>query len=565
MGMKKLVLFALIALNGAWTEGMLFAVDDSSSSDGGVYYSSDSDSHSTDLSGSESSSIEVKLEEDFLRDIPPAPTSTQARVIRAAVHTDLGVCQGIVGSVVEAYNFEQAHQQQIVDGAKEAAAIAHTVEKVTDKIIGDGDGELSVEEVLGFMDKVGKALSTVKHSVTGFFKRKKKQDPSPSDAASTQSDAAPVRRAVCRTKNPSKKTDVIDSVREEATQALHDLNKLLTSDIAQKISQCEGKAIVGLAHFKENIAVYKSHIEDVLSRLNDKKSGTLSQQDIETLHDFIAIVEAVGQEEITNFFDGGHPDHYGEDEHDAGSEIFLVPASDDLTELERCSAHMQSKLGLFEQLIAKKNSAQQYMTQDIPQLLEKLLKKIEKAQKSVKLLSPKKESVKRSVRVNNVDEVVATQVKSDLIKVGTRLTQLSKVFLAPPEELQKVIKYMNVKELQKLLEEGEQEADEHCAISPLNAQLQAYTTMCTTQRSANLDPQMVEQYLATTLLLVTRLQTICATVDIATNQGKILPEARRRLPFKVDLKRAVLGLGLAAVTLNAVLYAGEQIGWWAIY
>ncbi|MBS1988784.1 hypothetical protein JST56_07415 [Candidatus Dependentiae bacterium] len=545
--MKKLMLFALIAINGAWTTDRLFAMDQY------VEYSSDEEGELSDNYGDNSDASN-----EFLDVIPASQNRRTPKKEKKEKKSDnkkpgkggTDVLGTIVDTAKAAYEFEQAHQDQIISGVKTAVAIGGKIEEAADKVIGDGDGDLTFEEVKAFLKKIGKGLGKVKNLVAGAFKKDKPVD-------SLSSDSAPVTRSTRRSGSKEAASGIVDKAAAKAKKALTSLKYLLEGEVAYRLLQLENTRDQALELFIQNHSDLQAAVQHLLDRLNGKHMRGLPDRDIKVLNEFI--------DALTAAQNGGEDS--GEvvvDEHD---DIDVIVDGKNLLDvaygaeefIDEHQEELQAAGGFFERLIDYQDADGKITVSDIPEILKALIKKIGKVKGLLgKLGSKKKEAPKRSLRPDPVDDAAMVQVKSGLLAIGTRLQQLSVAFGVSPKELQQVIKGMEVAELHKYLNEGDEEQD----VLSLNAQIEKYTKMCGSQRTP-VNPQAIAECLKVTLAFATHLQEACSVVEVVATGA---PQTRYgRFASKINCRRAAVGLGVLITGVTALLAGGEQLGWWDIY
>lgn len=547
MVMKKLMLVALIGVSGAWTSDRLFAMDS--------YIEYSSDEEQTDGDGSDASN-------EFLDFIPasqsrraPQKEKKEKKEKKSDKKKSGKGGTDLLGTIVDtakaAYEFEQAHQDQIVSGIKTAIDIGGKVEGVADKVIGDGDGNLTLAEVEAFFKKIGKSLGKVKNLVTSAFKKDK-----PVDAQSSSSnDPAPVTRSSRRSGSSLVK---VNEVAQKAKKALDSLKSLLEGELAYRLLELENTGNQAIELFNQGHAELHAVVQNLLDRLNGKHMRALPDRDIKILNDFVdAFTTAQG---VVVGGDDAVIDEQGEVDVIVSGKNLLDAAHDEAEEfIDEHQAELQAAGGFFERLIDYQDADGKITASDIPAILKALIKKIGKVKGLLeKIGSKKKEAPKRSSKPDPVDDAAIVQVKSGLIEIGTRLQQLSMALNVAPEELQKVIQGMKVDELHKYLSQGDEEHE----VTPLDAQLQQYVNICTAHRVL-INPQMIGECLKVTLAFATHLQDACTVVNVVA-QGA--PQtACGRFAAKINCRRAAVGLGVLITGVTALLAGGEQLGWWDIY
>ncbi len=459
-------------------------------------------------------------------------TSSDNKELRNIDGSTLGT---LVSTGKQGIDFVVGHKDEIIQGA-------HIAENIADKVIGDGDGKLSLDEVVVFFKKIGGALGTVKDHIPDAFKKDKPAD----DQASTHANDS-----------GSSLFGQNDEAANNARENLELLKSLLEGEIACRLIKLENTGVQAVDIFIQSHSDVKRAVQYLLDRLNGKRMRGLPDKDIETINKFAESFIAA-QDSTDDFNEMVFIDN--QDEVQGKEPVSLKPKKRRQPAqgfIQDNKKDMQEAPGLFEQLISYQDADKKLTVNDIPNILKTLIKKINKAKKLIgRLSSKKKESPKRSFNRNSVDSAAMKEVESSLIGIGKKLTQLSTALRVSPEELQKVIKHMNVEELHRYLNEGDDE------VIPLDAQLHKYVAICTPHR-APIDLQVLGETLEFTLKLAVNLQDICIAIDVI---AKTSPETRySRWLSMLDSKGLFIGLGVTITTLTALLGAGEQVGWWDIY
>lgn len=426
-----------------------------------------------------------------------------------------------------------------------------TAEQVIDSLLGNKDGKLTPDEVVGILKKVGKGLVKFKNLIAGIFK-KKDGDSSTSSNVNRRA----FQSSIQRVRLP--KAFGIKALKEKFGNRLNDAKELL-KDISQKLMQLKDSTFNPVKIFvteHEELAVMVNELVVLLDKdTTDVRGGFF---EIGILGDLIEIVtEKIDQIERCFFVEVQVIDHEYKKIEESSScwpepEFDFMPAQE--LSRRRFIHSPEQAIEFFELLFKNENPDGKLSFKNIPGIISSVKQKIEKLKNLISIVNVPRKSNRA------FDKAFAESIRDDVKAIGMWLIQLK---LIAQSISGKLIERIDIKKVHELIE-VESKSDEDQAI---REQLERYAELIDSgdvnRAGSSMNFQVLGESLEATLKFIEKLEKkINAVHDLADqNPSGVMSVLTRN----IDWVQLGSYAAIIVVTLNSILQIGDKIGVWNIF